>query len=202
MQPVGKSATFQYVIDSPDASIIMTMTYSTQHIIERYRLGPEVVSPPLSHNSDMTFLAWKRTCARYQTDLKSLKHIFISIIMTPETQNVVASVMQNMGCPITDRADVWNKQLPGWEQKLTFQPNSDEGKALHGTVQIKGVMWMLVQHREHLGQKAIKSISVFRGEAHGKVSGPTFYIELEDVQSGGVQPAAGQSGAGQSRSKL
>lgn len=72
---------------------------------------------------------------------------------------------------------------------------------------------MLVQHREHLGQKAITSISVFRGESHGKAAGPTFYIELEDVQSGGEQPAAGQSeaeqsgakqqsGAGQLRSKL
>lgn len=159
----------------------MLMTYSTQRRIQQYHLAPEIVSPPLSHMSDMTFLAWKGVCAKYQTDLKSLKHIFISIIMTPETQNVVASIMQSMGTHITDREDVWNNQLHGWEQKLTFQPNSDEGKALHGTVQIKGIMWMLVQHRASLGQKAIKSISIFRGEGHGHVSGPTFYIELEDV---------------------
>lgn len=180
----------------------MTMMYTTQYIIRDEGLTG-IESPLLSHSSDIAFLKWKRACEKSQTDVKSLKHIFISVILTPSTQDVVATVLKNMGTPITDRADFWNNHLPGWEQKLTFQPDSDEGKALYGTVQVKGIMWMLVQHREHLGHKAIKSISVFRGgnSPGERVFGPIFYIELEDVQSDGVQPAAGQSEVGQSGAK-
>lgn len=188
-QPVGRGATFQYVIDSQDACLIMTMTYSTQQKIIQYHLN-EIESPPLSHSSDMAFLAWKRSCEKHQTDLKSLRHIFISIVTTPSTQNVVASILRNRGTRFTDRADLWTNQLPRWGQKLTFLHDSDEGKALHGTVQLKAITWMLVQHREHLGMKAVKSISLFRGVLPGSgakpdiLKGPTFYIELEDVQSG------------------
>ena len=182
----------------------MYETYSPQHIIiDRRLVGIE--SPPLSHSSDMCFLEWKRACDESRTDLKSLKHIFIHIVVTPETQNVVASILKSMGKPITDQADVWGNQLPRWEQKLTFQPDSDDGKALQGTVQLKSIMWMLVQHRQHLGKKAIKSISLFRRVLPGtgpdfdpKVRGPTFYIELEDLQLGAV---AGPSGSTQSVSK-
>jgi hypothetical protein len=176
----------------------MTMMYTTEYIIRDEGLTG-IESPPLSHSSDIAFLEWKRACGKSQTDVKSLKHIFISVIVTPSTQDVVATVLKNKGKTITDRADFWANQLPGWEQKLTFQSDSDEGKALYGTVQLKGIMWMLVQHREHLGQKAIKSVSVFRGgdSPRERVYGPTFYIELEDVQSVDVQPAAGQSEAGQ-----
>lgn len=98
----------------------------------------------------------------------------------------MASILQTMGKPVADRNDVWNNQLPKWDQRLTFQPTSDEGKALQGTVQLQGIMWMLVQHREHLGRKAVRSISVFGGD-YPAVYGPTFYIELEDLQSGSKQ---------------
>lgn len=188
----------------------MTMMYSPQYIIQdRGLVGIE--SPPLSRSSDMGFLEWKRACDKSRTDLKSLKHIFMHVVVMPSTQNVVASILHSMGKPTTDRHDVWGNQLPRWEQKLTYQPESDEGKALLGTVQLKGIMWMLVQHREHLGQKAIKSISLFRGvypetgpDTPGpKVHGPDFWIELEDVQSGATagrirrsdKPSGGQSPA-------
>ena len=166
----------------------MTMTYSTQHKTKEKGLTG-FTNPPLSHSSDITFLEWKRACDKHKTDPKSLKHIFISVILTPTTQDIVVSILRNQGRPITDRADVWGNQLPTWEQKLTFLPDSDDGKALHATVQLKGIMWMLIQHREHLGKKAVKSISLFRGALPGaagpdfetEVHGPTFYIELEDV---------------------
>lgn len=182
------------------------MAYSTQHKIkEKQPAGIE--NPPLSRSSDMTFLAWKRACEKHKTDPQSLKHVFISIVMTPKTQQVVASILQKMGKPIDDRADVWGNQTPRWEQKLTFQPDSDEGKALLGTIQLKGVVWTLLQHRAHIGWKTIKSISVFRGEWSGsdrdsqtRVYGPSFYIELEDVQSRAGPSGSGPSGSGPSGS--
>ena len=182
----------------------MTMMYTTKYQIDLQGLEG-IESPPLSRSSDIAFLEWKRACDKSKTDLKSLKHIFISVVVTPETRHVVATILKDMGKPITDAADVWANQLPGWAQKLTFHPDSDEGKVMFGTIQLKGIMWMLVQHREHLGHKAIKSVSIFRGGPpetdYGPPFGPTFYIELEDVQSGAGPSGAGQSGSKQSGSK-
>jgi hypothetical protein len=132
----------------------------------------------------MAFLDWKRACEKYNADPKLLKHIFISVVLTKSTQEVVRQVFEAMG-----RA--WNSELdvPKWEHRLNFQPGSNEGRALLATVQLKGIFWMLVQHRQHLGKKAIKQISLFRDdltgedEEHDPISrGPSIYIELENVQ--------------------
>lgn len=193
------------------------MTYSTQHEIKKKNLAG-YQSPPLSHSSDITFLERQRACTKYKTDPKTLKHMFISVVKTPDTQQVVATILHSTGKPLTSWADLWGTQLPLWDQKTTFQQNSNEGRALLGTIQLKGIMWMLVQHREHLGKKAIRSISVFRDDLTGSNKwwdpenrGPSFYIELEDVQSGagpsgsgppGSGPSgSGKTGAGQSGSK-
>lgn len=129
----------------------------------------------------MTFLEWKRACTKYNTDPKTLKHIIISVIKTDSTQQVVTH--------ITGRTTSDWGSLPLWPQKLTFQPDSDEGKALLGTIQLKGIMWMLIQHREQLGKKAIKTICVFKDDMTGKSEmydpekrGPSLYVELEDVE--------------------
>jgi hypothetical protein len=143
-----------------------------------------IVAPPLSHNSDMAFLDWKRACTKYNADPKLLKHIFISVVLTKSTQEVVRQVSGAMGRE-------WNSELdvPKWEQRLTFQPGSNEGRALLATLQLKGIFWMLVQHRQHLGKKAIKQISLFRDDLTGQDEeydpisrGPSIYIELENVQ--------------------
>ena len=163
----------------------MTMMFSTQQMIKQRGLpGIGLESPPLSHSSDIAFLEWKRACEVSQTDLKSLRHIFIDTVVTMATQLVVISIMGVEGNSMTSRLDAWTYTLPPWEQKLTFQADSDERKALLGTVQLRGIMWMLVQHREHLGHKAVRSISLFRNvdpeedRSHRTlhVMGPNFYI--------------------------
>lgn len=145
----------------------------------------KVVSPPLSHKSDMAFLEWKRACTKYNTNPKVLKHIFLSVIMTDSTQQVVDHVFHSkMGRVLSSWSD-----LPLWDQRLTLQPNTEEFDALLATVQLKGIMWMLLQHREQLGKKYIKKMCIFKDEITGVVPdndpedrGPSIYLELEDVQ--------------------
>jgi hypothetical protein len=85
---------------------------------------------------------------------------------------------------------------------LTVEADTDEYLALLASVQLKGIMWMLLQHREQLGHKTITRISVFKDEVTGEVGydalhrGPCVYIELGDVQSGAGNTGAGPSGAG------
>lgn len=183
-QPVGSGASFSFVTNPQDSCLVLSEAYSTQYKIKEKGLDKlNIVSPPLSHASDMAFLDWKRACTKYHTDLKSLKHVFLSVIVTDTTQEVVDDIYWRQGKELTSWEDI-----PLWEHRLVVQPDSDEGKALLGTDQLKIVMWMLVQHREHLGRKTIKQMSVFKDELTGisdeydaNYRGPSIYLELEDV---------------------
>ena len=174
------------------------MAYSTQYWIDLHDLDQQfgTISPPLSHQSDMAFLYWNRACTEHDVNPKTLKHIFLSVITTPETQQVVDHVFaETMGRSLNSVAE-----LPLWDKRMTLMPETDEFEALVATAQVKGIVWMLLQHREHLGKKTIKQISVFKDEITGVGMGnepirrgPSFYIELEDVQSGGAQSGGAQS---------
>lgn len=155
-------------------------------------------SLPLSHQSDMAFLDWKRACTKYNTNTNTLKHIFLSVITTPATKEVVHHVYEaKMGHALGSMGD-----LPLWDQRITVEPGTDEFFALFATVQIKGIMWMLLQHREELGKKTIKIMCIFKDEITGVVPGnepeergPSIYLELADVQSGGAQSGGVKSGS-------
>jgi hypothetical protein len=131
-------------------------------------------------------------------NLKTLKHIFLSVITTPTTQQIVDHIYaKNTGFVSRGWGD-----FPPWNQRLTVEADTDEYLALLASVQLKGIMWMLLQHREQLGHKTITRISVFKDEVTGEVGydalhrGPCVYIELGDVQSGAGNTGAGPSGAG------
>lgn len=158
------------------------------------------MSPPLSHKSDANFLEWQRACEKTNTNLKTLKHIFLSVITTDATQQIVDKIYaEKTGFASRGWAD-----FPVWNQRMTVEPDSDEFLALLASVQVKGIVWMLLQHREQLGQKTITKMSVFKDEVTGEPGydalhrGPCLYIELGDVQSGAGKPAAGKTGTGPS----
>jgi hypothetical protein len=158
------------------------------------------VSPPLSHKSDATFLEWQRACEKTNANLKTLKHIFLSVITTEATQQVVDKIYaKKTGFASRGWAD-----FPVWNQRITVEPDSDEFLALLASIQVKGIVWMLLQHREQLGQKTITKMSVFKDEVTGEPGydalhrGPCLYIELGDMQSGAGKTGAGPSGAGPS----
>jgi hypothetical protein len=163
---------------------VVVTSFSAQHWIDSDMLDPAHTyqSPPLSHCSDMTFLESKRACTKYNTNLKTLKHTFIAMVQTHATQEVVNHILGRTGYD-------WST-LPAWPQRHTFQTSTIEGETLLGTVQLKTIMWMLIQHREHLGKKAVKTISVFKDDMtggsgaanHPEGRGPAIYIELEDIQ--------------------
>lgn len=135
-------------------------------------------SPPLSHESDMAFLDWMRACNAHHTDPKSLKHIFLSIILNDTTKEVVKKALANKSYNIDDD---WVR-LPSWDGRVTFELDSKEGRAVLATFQVKGIMWMLIQHRHHLGMKKFKRISVFKdSDPEREVRGPSVHLELEDI---------------------
>lgn len=124
----------------------------------------------------------------------------MSVITTHATQQIVDEIYAaKTGFQLTGWAD-----LRPWNQRITVEPDTDEYLALFASTQVKGIMWMLLQHREQLGKKTIKSISVFKDDVTGEPGydalhrGPSIYLELEDVQSestqsGGVKSEDAQS---------
>jgi hypothetical protein len=69
---------------------------------------------------------------------------------------------------------------PGRREGL--HPESDEGKAPLAIVQAKTTF----RHRQHLGKKVIRQISVSRVEISDPERlnhrGPSMYVELEDIE--------------------
>ncbi|KAM0721883.1 hypothetical protein Q7P37_002808 [Cladosporium fusiforme] len=180
MDPFGRLAQFSFVTNPSQATLIITLGYSTQYIIKLKKLYKmEIESPPLSHKSDIAFLEWKRACTKYRRRLEHLKHIFLSVILTEEMQEAVNMIFSKRGTVLDDFT-----KLPSWEKKVCLTPNTEAGKAMLGTIQMQGVVWMLLQHRTDLGHKSVKQMCIFKDTNEvDKGRGPSVYVELEDVSS-------------------
>lgn len=126
------------------------------------------------------FLDWQRACAIHNVEPKSLKHVFLALVRTPESQVAIEEAFVYIKHPLTNG---W-KELPEWEDpKSRFALDTEAGRLLLGTVQVKGIMWMLLQHREYFGNKAVKRLSVFKpSSTMSRQPEPNMYLELEDVQ--------------------
>lgn len=160
------------------ATLIITLGFSTDYIIRKRKLHlNEIQSPPLSHKSDLTFLEWKRACAQSHSSMKNLRHIFLSVILTPETHEAVRLIYAKM-----DRAVEDFSQLPKWAEKDCWTPEEESGRVLLGTIQVQGLVWMFLQHRAGLGKKEIKRVCVF-GDTNevDEGRGPSVYVEVRGV---------------------
>jgi hypothetical protein len=78
--------------------MLATMSFSTQFGIEKSNLASNgIISPPLSHASDMTCSEWLKVCAKYNTNIKTLKHMFIISIFTESTRQLFRQVLYELG---------------------------------------------------------------------------------------------------------
>ena len=109
---------------------------------------------------------------------------------------VVQDIYENhVGFTMTTWSD-----LRLWNERITLEPGTEDFQLLHSTVQVKGIVWMLLQHREQLGKKLVKKICLFKDEITGTpgydplLRGPSMYFELEDAPSGNAQTSNAQAG--------
>lgn len=165
--------------------MITTHASSTAHRIKDGGLAPQgFISPPLSHNSDITFLEWKRACREDNKNINSLQRLFLTTIQSESTRAIVKHIFATRGNPLKRWGD-----LPVWKNRIRFPRESSEAAALLATPQVKSIAWMLMQHRAELGMKYIKYISVFKDDNAGTDEekypdfwwGPTLYVELADM---------------------
>lgn len=58
--------------------------------------------------------------------------------------------------------DELEEKIPLEAKAKVFSMNTDEGKALLGTPNGKGVAWLLINHKAQLGMKQIKEVKVWK----------------------------------------
>lgn len=154
--------------------------YGTQWLIDELGGAAEtgLENPPMSHLSDLAFLDWQRACNTYGADMKGLTHVFIPVIIAQLAKEMVQEIYRQRGQSIKEFAD-----LPMFEDRLCFPPNSNVGQALMSLVQLQGIAWLLLQHRRQLGLKRMRQTCIFRDDdVTFRVLGPSFYIELENIR--------------------
>lgn len=160
--------------------MIIQSVFSTQHLIASWGGSAETgyENPPLSHLSDMAFLDYMRACETHQADVENLRHIFISVVTARQLQSVVKEIFEQRRRPIQNF-----DELPRWAERVCLSPNIHLGQAIMGTVQLQGIVWMLLQHRQQLGWKTVRQVCIFKDTDENQPGrGPSIYVELENVR--------------------
>ncbi|KAK4546125.1 hypothetical protein LTR36_002262 [Oleoguttula mirabilis] len=139
---------------------------------------PDIVPPPLKQWSDVAFLEYQAECQAQNHDMKNLKYIFRYGCQNYDTSYVVDAIFD------PDQANPDNvEQAPLWSQRKVYTLDTEQGKALLGTPNGNGIAWFLIQHRQQLGQKRVKSVSIFRENEREGVTytGPCLLFEIEEA---------------------
>ncbi|KAL1856561.1 hypothetical protein Plec18170_003529 [Paecilomyces lecythidis] len=123
--------------------------------------------PKLKKWSDVTFLQWQHVA---QGNVQNLNHIFQEGITNPETK---AALARALGKP--EDFDDWGqyRRPPAWR---SFYPGSDEYNALLYTPNLRGVSWLLIQHKQQLGRRKISKITLFTAGGY-----PCLYLKIDPV---------------------
>ncbi|CAA9962859.1 hypothetical protein PTMSG1_06227 [Pyrenophora teres f. maculata] len=165
-------------ICNPEAGIIVAegnLTVPVAAIFEEV----SIEMPLLRHWSDIAFLQYLSTFPSPPPQPLPLKYIFRLTIMNATTCEVLKSVIAKQG---VEEYSLW----PG----LTFDIESEEGRAILGSPNGAGVAWMLLQHKTQLGEKKIEKVTVFYATGQSDLfRWPSLLFWFAQVDGeGGVQP--------------
>ncbi|WQF83651.1 hypothetical protein CDEST_08665 [Colletotrichum destructivum] len=138
-----------YNVASPqDGAFIFDSNWSPTYQRKEDRIGDV---PDLDTLSDLAYFQWRDSCQAVGVEFGSLKVIFRSNIYYAPTFNTIIETMR--------QADY--SQVPGWDKRVTFSMDSQEGHAILGSAHGASTAWFLIQHREELGAKRLKEVVVW-----------------------------------------
>ncbi|CAN9079219.1 unnamed protein product [Alternaria alternata] len=142
--------------------------------------------PKLRYWSDVAFLQWKSLAPpTEQAPIPELKIVVRYAILNLDTRAVCNTILASLRRRRQEKAkpgvsyDKWFPRWPG----TTFPIASEEAKALCGTPNGTGVLWLLAQHKVGLGCKTVDKVTMFyRDESAIGLSGvPTLIFYVKDV---------------------
>lgn len=107
--------------------------------------------PKLKLWSDVTFLEYQQFMKDSGQAVDGLKAVWHSAIINSETLDLASRL-----CKVDD----WTN-IPVWPGK-DFEPGTDEFAAMIGSDNGKGVVYLLLQHREQLGSRSITNARIWK----------------------------------------
>ena len=113
--------------------------------------------PDLCRWSDIVYLTWKHVCGNDPEKIKNLRAIVRQNITNPVTKNMLAHVLK-MHFPKDEPVG----RAPEWPERRKITPDMEGFNAMLSTPNIRGIVWLLVQHRKKgfAGKKIISSLTV------------------------------------------
>ncbi|KAK2056645.1 hypothetical protein LY76DRAFT_659246 [Colletotrichum caudatum] len=129
-------------------AIIFDNDFSPETFQKEWKLGD---IPKLHRVSDVVFFQWIDACKTKNVDPKSLKVMFISHVLNPETYNIVVDALWSAG----------HRRMPNFANKVVFSMDTPEGQAILGSTWGSALSYMLIQHKKELGLKKITEVAVW-----------------------------------------
>jgi hypothetical protein len=154
------AAYFKQVINPSDGIIVAYDNYSPRAAAADSARNGAII-PDLKHRSDVAFLQWKSRAFKGA----ELKYVLRYQVMN-HSANYMVEALSFANCDET-------VERPG----TIYDGASEEGQALLGTPNRSSVAWLLIQHKEFLGNKIVDKITVFH-----KILDMMLLLHIADVE--------------------
>jgi hypothetical protein len=192
------SAHFTNVIELSHGILIAGSNFGPAYTLPAQDLKDSEAHPDLQHWSDIAYLQALHLSSPSNRvppgssrpapgAIKNLKYIVRHDIENPSTNAIIHVLIQHYitspcsynifdtGCPYCSQHIIW----PG----LTFELDTEEGLALLGTPNGRGVVWLLNQHAELMG-KRVGKVSMWC-DVEKKPLKPSLMFHVEGVDGKG-----------------
>jgi hypothetical protein len=184
------NAHIQSVLEAETGVLLAECNTTPEAMLNPYKtLHPatfEAKLPKLRYWSDVAFLQWKTLASSARPrSLPELKTVVRYEILNADTRAISSAILASIRKQRQETAepgvsyDSWFPKWPG----VTFSIDSEEAKALCGTPNGSGVLWLLAQHKAGLGHKTVDEVCLYYGDGNGKGlrEVPTLIFQIKDV---------------------
>ncbi|KAJ4356279.1 uncharacterized protein N0V89_004310 [Didymosphaeria variabile] len=127
--------------------------------------------PKLRRLSDVFWGYWNRD----NSNLANINYFWMMEIANEDTEKIIARTLHGA-----------EKRIRGWPG-VTFDINSDAGKAILGSANGAVFAWFLIQHKEQLGNKWITKVTVFLDDSEISWKSAHLLFYVEDVPDSGKE---------------
>jgi hypothetical protein len=139
--------------------------------------------PQLKNWSDLTFLIWMKLTESRPERHSELKYVFRNMVQSESTKNIVATILRNRA-PANMKSQPGIGYAPDQDHPVVLMPGDENFDALLSSDNVKGVAYLLFQHKDVFGEKTIKKLSIWEEPIWDAVPyhDPSILVEIGLVQ--------------------
>lgn len=104
--------------------------------------------PKLKNWSDVTYLVWKNICDKHGKSVSDISILVYFMVVNKDAAQILSQIIPQFS------------MLPESPPGASFEPDSDNFKAIMGTPPGQGIGWFLAQHQQELKGKTVQRIEI------------------------------------------